>query len=46
MYRTNVATHKGNYMVLSYYIEIAIALQEDMKLEKEKKGVGGQTERH
>ena len=37
MYRTNVATHKGNYMVLSYYIEIAIALQEDMKLEKEKK---------
>lgn len=37
MYRTNVATHKGNYIVLSYYIEIAIALQEDMKLEKEKK---------
>ena len=37
MYRTNVATHKGNYTVLSYYIEIAITLQEGKHMEKEKK---------
>ena len=37
MYRSNVATHKGNYIVLSYYIEIAINLQEEGRMEKEKK---------
>ena len=38
MYRMSVATHKASYLVLSYYIEVVMALQEKAgSMDKEKK---------
>ena len=37
MYRMSVATHKASYLVLTYYLEVVMALQDKAAKDKEKK---------